>query len=548
MSHPDQTPKLSTWIFFVTDAALLGAAWFIAEHSARPLSGNTAFAIVGCVVAGGIVALVPLIARYERQKNETLDQRQRELEALGRTISTSAEQISIAANGFNEITDLAHKNLKQAEQLPHRLQEKVAEFNAQLDNAREDDREELEKELAELRASESERLQVIAEKIHKSVAELSKLDVVAQKHVTARTEIVDRAGETFAKAQTALTQAVNEAANAASRQLADAQTKALQAIDSKLGECTASAIAAITAAAADAKTASTSSSLEATSASVASAETRPMNEPDSIPSTLSSDSPELSSPPKRARRPRRDETDAPPQTSAPAEIADDSVRVETPIPPQEPAMQDAAPLPAAVAPAETATADVVVAHAPSEPSSSVAADTHEPTVELDKPESSEPPAAAMAAQSAAPAPSESGEPSERPARKRAAKKTAMDQTANLTLELSTEEFSSPAYDDGSATMSDINERVISSDGATRLVATAYIGIGNRLFVRGSGPGLSWEKGIPLQFVSIGKWRWETAETAAPVRLKLYKNDDVECPGLGTVVLDPGYQQEVTAKF
>jgi hypothetical protein len=93
-----------------------------------------------------------------------------------------------------------------------------------------------------------------------------------------------------------------------------------------------------------------------------------------------------------------------------------------------------------------------------------------------------------------------------------------------------------------------NERSVSSDGATRLLVTAYIGIGNRLFIRGSGPGLRWDKGLPLQFVSIGKWRWETNDATAPVQFKLYKNDDSECASLGTQTLDPGQQEEVTATF
>jgi hypothetical protein len=92
------------------------------------------------------------------------------------------------------------------------------------------------------------------------------------------------------------------------------------------------------------------------------------------------------------------------------------------------------------------------------------------------------------------------------------------------------------------------ERVLSSDGATRLIVTAYIGIGNRLFIRGTGPGLSWEKGIPLQFVSIGKWRWETNDATSPVEFKLFKNDEQECASLGTLAIDPGYQHEVTASF
>ena len=84
--------------------------------------------------------------------------------------------------------------------------------------------------------------------------------------------------------------------------------------------------------------------------------------------------------------------------------------------------------------------------------------------------------------------------------------------------------------------------------STRLLVTAYIGIGNRLFIRGEGPGLSWDKGVPLQFVSIGKWRWETNDASAPVQFKLFKNDDLECSALGAQSLDPGHQQEITAAF
>jgi len=92
------------------------------------------------------------------------------------------------------------------------------------------------------------------------------------------------------------------------------------------------------------------------------------------------------------------------------------------------------------------------------------------------------------------------------------------------------------------------ESSVSSDGFTRLIATAYIGIGNKLYIRGEGPGLSWEKGVPLQFVSIGKWRWETPDATAPVTAKLYKNDQIECHGIGTLTLEPGRQREVNAGF
>ena len=102
-------------------------------------------------------------------------------------------------------------------------------------------------------------------------------------------------------------------------------------------------------------------------------------------------------------------------------------------------------------------------------------------------------------------------------------------------------------DDSSPASAAPAEASASSDGATRLLATAYIGIGNKLFIRGDGPGLSWDKGVPMQFVSIGKWGWATHDATAPIRAKLYKND--ETTGMtGEITLGPGQHVEVTALF
>ncbi|MCX6936595.1 MAG: hypothetical protein NTU80_01660 [Verrucomicrobia bacterium] len=92
------------------------------------------------------------------------------------------------------------------------------------------------------------------------------------------------------------------------------------------------------------------------------------------------------------------------------------------------------------------------------------------------------------------------------------------------------------------------EPALTHDGFTRLVVTAYIGIGNKLYIRGDGPGLRRDKGVPLQFVSIGKWRWESAELLFPASVRLYKNDQIECTALGSLTLEPGHHHEVTASF
>ncbi len=566
MSLPAKTPQLPQWIFYLTDAVLLGAAGFIASQSAHPLSHTATLAITICIIAGAIVGLVPLVARYEREKNETLDDRQRALEALALTLNTAAEQISIAASGLHSIAELAQKNLKHAEQLPHKLQEKIAEFNAQLDNAREDDREELEKELADLRASESERLQSASDKIHKAVTDLTKLDTAAQKHLastaaalaqaqagtaTALNDATTAANHSLATASAEVSRALSSAAVDASRAVAAAQAVALAEIEAKLTAQTTTAVAAIEAALSKpAVIAAPPPIPEPIAATTDEAPTAPVEPP-----TLAV---ELSPAPKRPRRPRREEPVATEAPSTPAEPEQKSEigsaktegpAGETPAIPAEPG--------AAVTTAEAPLAPVV------EPN---------PTSEIKNPKSEEPapvlseamvklepivPPTAEPFTGQTPTVVESNsksenqipkfeEPETKPARRRTRKPAAEPGTEPL-LGLAADEFSQAAPDEASS-ISEVVEKVITSDGATRLLVTAYIGIGNRLFVRGEGPGLSWEKGVPLQFVSIGKWRWESAEATAPVACKLYKNDEIECTALGMLILDPGYQQEVSAKF
>jgi hypothetical protein len=135
----------------------------------------------------------------------------------------------------------------------------------------------------------------------------------------------------------------------------------------------------------------------------------------------------------------------------------------------------------------------------------------------------------------------------RPRKPRAKKPRPEEALAAISAEpaaaVATEE-SAPAGEAGPGAAPEVSA---SSDGATRLLATAYIGIGNKLYIRGDGPGLTWDRGVPMQFVSIGKWGWSTTDAAGPVRVKLYKNDEVAAP-LGEIVLEPGRHTEVTATF
>ncbi len=630
------------WIFIVTDLALVGVAAVIAAQAPRPFSPATILWVVTCVILGVIVGLVPIIWHFERKKNEALDDRQRALEALARTVSSSAEQISIATAGLHEITELAHKNLRQADQLPHRLQEKIAEFQVQLAQANDTEKEELERELLALRTSETERLEAAAQRIAKTSAEWVKLEAATAQHLVAVTDGLKQLGQdttksisqTHAAAEKTLAQARLDAA----RSLGDASTQAVKAIEAAraaaLENITQQLTALIASVAHDAATqiaarlASSSAVLEAQIArfeasrsaavtlapapitsAIGSESKKPVPEPtvNSVaatpvampaeltpqpsaplappaePASSSSAEPPNSLPSsqalpqaatpaaKRPRKPRREEASPPPPSSGPNPVAtpaSEPVAARFTSTSNEPAVTSTNESVNGHEQRSSATPSDVESPAPVAPLSSrsdtpavikpsAAASVTTPDIAVPAPVpplpvpamesavssvSTTPPAVAASSDELA---TDGGEDANKtPGRKRPARKSSADDTPALALGLDESEFTGM----NRKAMRGMMERVLTSDGATRLLVTAYIGIGNRLFLRGEGPGLSWERGVPLEFVSIGKWRWQTNDATQPVQFKIYKNDELECPSLGKQAVDPGYQQEVTAGF
>jgi hypothetical protein len=83
---------------------------------------------------------------------------------------------------------------------------------------------------------------------------------------------------------------------------------------------------------------------------------------------------------------------------------------------------------------------------------------------------------------------------------------------------------------------------------TILSVSILIGIGNKPFLRGSGGGLSWESGIPMEFEEIGKWRWVApVDLEVPVELQVFRNDE-DADRKGRYTLNPGQQLEVSPVF
>ncbi|MGF1531412.1 MAG: hypothetical protein ACFCU4_08630 [Puniceicoccaceae bacterium] len=82
--------------------------------------------------------------------------------------------------------------------------------------------------------------------------------------------------------------------------------------------------------------------------------------------------------------------------------------------------------------------------------------------------------------------------------------------------------------------------------ATRLVITAFVGINNKIFLRGSGGGLNVETGIPLSITGIGEWEWKT-ELSEPIQCEVWLNDKIPASN-HPITLKPGDKSSFQPEF
>ncbi len=434
----DPAPRLNKLVFFAIDAVLLTTAILIVLFAKDPYAKLPFVIAVGCVLIAAIVGLTPLVIDFIADNREYVQEERRRVTDQVQRLQAATDNLARAAAHIKAVEEAVHKTAHAAENLPYRMQEKLAEFNEALAEKETDDREALERELDELRAANSANLKAVADKIAKASAELAALEKDARTHVTS-------AQSATALAADRLQTAAQDAATKIHAQLADALAK----LDARLAELRRS-VATVPA---------VSSAPVAPAAAI-------IEEPASAPTI---------------EEPKNE----PVAVEAPAPIIESVTLTETPAAVVEEPKPKKPRAPRKPKPEDTLTA--MSAEPVSEP-------------------------VASAPSEAAPAQAASEEP------------------ASVVEEV-------PARAESSA----------SSDGATRLLVTAYIGIGNKLFIRGEGPGLSWDKGVPMQFVSIGKWGWASHEATGPVKCRLYKNDETAALS-GEVSVEPGKHVEVSALF
>lgn len=513
MKIPSEAPRLPALPFVVADIVLLLVAALIGWQAPAPLGVAPLAAISACVGLAAIAGLLPLIFNFNRAQEEALQDRANQIEALARTVSATADQVSIAAANLPSTAATIAQQLEAAKALPTVLQSQLKDAHAQLastaaaeNTALREEVATLRRELAATRENDTARLSSALAGITRATAELASFEALAKQHAEALARLPAQAAE----ATRLTTEALEKATAAAIARIEAAAAQSRSSLETASAAASASLNASLDHAAAH-NLATLSASLSATADHARATLTAALD------AAIASATTTLASIPVQ--------TDATFATASatPAPTAPDSL--PAPVLPSVETLP-ATGLPSTDTPVSQSSADSVVEDSPVVAAPDPAP-APEPAPVTAEPETAPEPEPELAIEAPAAAPS--APPADEPE----AEDTETEATASPDSESSP---SAPA------------EPALSSDGLTRLIATAYIGIGNKLFIRGDGPGLSLTKGTPLQFVSIGKWRWENPELLFPARVRLYKNDQIECTALGEFTLEPGHHHEVNASF
>ena len=89
--------------------------------------------------------------------------------------------------------------------------------------------------------------------------------------------------------------------------------------------------------------------------------------------------------------------------------------------------------------------------------------------------------------------------------------------------------------------------IVTEPPATFISAKVDVGFGNHLYLRGEGPGLSWDHGVAMDCTAADLWTSTVKGATVPVVFKVLLNDATWCRG-DDFVAQPGQSVTVTPDF
>lgn len=655
---PSDLPQMPKWPFLCTDVALLLVAALIADNARGPLSGWELVAVLSCVFLAAILCAIPFLTEYARKQDQALDERQRSLESLNRSVANSAEQVAIAVQGLKRLDEQFQDHLPRLEQVPGELGRKLGELQRALAVVNDLDGErlgsqvssacrpqleqvatvvaqltalasdldrrlaaageeqlgqsaelrgslgalsdlllkgaELEKRLAAARELDAQRLaqfsglldkgtrdteatqqavlskgaevsRELSARLEKVLAELARVEQSVSSQISAAATQLLAIDQATTAAAAKLEGVVSQSAVRTGAAAAEAMSESRIAIDSSLAAAHARLASELDARLAQGQALlrregdSSVRSLEALlgthlEQSEAAFARIAASISEDVSKRLAFEHEQLLSKfaSLAASAAKSPVAEAPAEVSSPVEeqalAGACTPDLETSVVAQPVALpfdNGETALTAVVSDAALSAAPVPAAEA------RIVAPSELPAVADDSRVAAVVSATPVANPVSHPKPTEKAQKQASIAsapsvmtQQRAPKRRAEGHVAGSGMDLFNDSFSL----EEELHREPLISRSFSSDGATRIMVASFPGAGSRLFIRGSGPGLSWDKGQPLQSVSPGKWRWESLEVEASFRFKLYKNDQIECCSLGEQPIEAGQQAEVIANF
>ena len=154
-------PGLSKWPFFLGDALLVGAAWFIYFQSKLPMGAWQIGFVVLCVAGGAGLGIMPFLLEYrvlaklaEAKSLATVISQMQQLEEI-------AARIGGATGQWQTVQETAEKTAASANAIAERMTAEAKAFTEFMQKANDQEKATLRLEVEKLRRAEADWLQVL---------------------------------------------------------------------------------------------------------------------------------------------------------------------------------------------------------------------------------------------------------------------------------------------------------------------------------------------------------------------------------------------------
>jgi molecular chaperone GrpE (heat shock protein) len=153
--------KLHKLPFFIGDAMLLGAAFFIYFQSKLPMGAWQIFFIVVCVAGGAVLGIMPFLLEYRLAMKLAQANALADVVPQIQNVHGVAQQISSATSQWQSVQEQADKTAGLAKQLSERMSAEVKGFTEFMQRSNDTEKANLRLEVEKLRRMETDWLQVL---------------------------------------------------------------------------------------------------------------------------------------------------------------------------------------------------------------------------------------------------------------------------------------------------------------------------------------------------------------------------------------------------